>query len=514
MISDGAAVKSEQQAKAKIFISYSRKDLAFADRLAAALKARGFEPLIDRSEIYAFEEWWQRIEALIIRSDTVVFVLTPDSVSSDVALKEVSFAASVNKRFAPVIRRRVDDKSVPKALAKLNFLFFDDDLRFEESTNRLAVALDTDISWIRQHTEFGEQARRWALAERPSGLLLRSPVLEQSEFWIASRPRGAPVPTEETRAYIGESRQAATRQRIRSRRVRALIYVLLVGIIMGLVGWINQAYIREQMNWYMTVWPYVLTAEAERALKPGQLFRECANDCPEMIAIPAGSFTRVIEFYNRQLLDQGLFTPQHQVTITKPFAVSKFDVTFAEWDACVSAGGCPRTIDGGMGRGTKPVVNVAWGDVQQYVAWVSKITGRSYRLLTEAEWEYAARAGSTTNYYWGNEIGRGNANCNGCGSKWDGQQTSPVGSFASNAFGLYDMAGNVSQWVQDCWYTTHHGAPTDGSARTWGDCSERVARGGSWAELPALVESVWRESYSANYSDNTIGFRVGRTLTP
>ena len=320
MISDGAAVKSEQQAKAKIFISYSRKDLAFADRLAAALKARGFEPLIDRSEIYAFEEWWQRIEALIIRSDTVVFVLTPDSVSSDVALKEVSFAASVNKRFAPVIRRRVDDKSVPKALAKLNFLFFDDDLRFEESTNRLAEALDTDISWIRQHTEFGEQARRWALAERPSGLLLRSPVLEQSEFWIASRPRGAPVPTEETRAYIGESRQAATRQRIRSRRVRALIYVLLVGIIAGLVGWINQAYVKEQMNWYMTmrpymlanVRPYVLKPEAERALKPQASFRECAKNCPEMIVVPAGEFTM-----GSPATEKGRYNnedPQHKVT--------------------------------------------------------------------------------------------------------------------------------------------------------------------------------------------------------
>src|SRR5713226_2744616 len=124
MISDGAAVKSEQQAKAKIFISYSRKDLAFADRLAAALKARGFEPLIDRSEIYAFEEWWKRIEALIARADTVVFVLSPDAVASDVALREVPFAASLNKRFAPIVYRRVGDKELPEALRRLNFIFF------------------------------------------------------------------------------------------------------------------------------------------------------------------------------------------------------------------------------------------------------------------------------------------------------------------------------------------------------------------------------------------------------
>jgi hypothetical protein len=161
MTLDAAGRKSEQQSKAKVFISYSRKDMAFTDRVEAALTTRGFDTLIDRSEIYAFEDWWKRIEALIARADTVVFVLSPDSVSSEVALKEVSFAASHNKRFAPIVCRRVDDKAVPEALAKLNFVFVDDDSRFEESVDRLAEALDTDISWIRQHTEFGEQARRW-----------------------------------------------------------------------------------------------------------------------------------------------------------------------------------------------------------------------------------------------------------------------------------------------------------------------------------------------------------------
>src|SRR6202171_6372633 len=119
--------------KARIFISYSRKDMAFADRLEAALNARGFEPLIDRTEIYAFEEWWKRIEALIARADTVVFVLSPDAVASDVALREVSFAQSLNKRFAPIVFRPVQDKDVPEALAKLNFIFFNDPAQFEQS---------------------------------------------------------------------------------------------------------------------------------------------------------------------------------------------------------------------------------------------------------------------------------------------------------------------------------------------------------------------------------------------
>jgi formylglycine-generating enzyme required for sulfatase activity len=218
--------------------------------------------------------------------------------------------------------------------------------------------------------------------------------------------------------------------------VHALIYVLLVGIIGGLIGWINQFYVKEQMNWYMTmrpyrvanVDPYVLKPEAERALKPLASFRECAKDCPEMIVVPAGEFTMGSPATEEgRHADEGR---QHMVTIARPFAVSKFDVRFADWDACVSVGGCRQVTDGGMGRDTKPVINVTWDDAQQYVAWFSKMTGQSYRLLSEAEWEYAARAGSTTTYYWGDDIGKGNANCNGCGSKWDNQQTSPVGSFA------------------------------------------------------------------------------------
>jgi hypothetical protein len=186
-MTDASSQETGQAAKAKVFLSYSRKDVAFIDQLDAALKARGFEPLIDRSDIYAFEEWWQRIQALIARADTVVFVLSPDAVASDVARREVTYAASLNKRFAPIVYRRVDDKQLPEALAKLNFIFFDEAARFEHSADQLAEALTTDIGWVRQHTDFGEQGRRWAAVSEPSGLLLRSPVLEQAERWIASR---------------------------------------------------------------------------------------------------------------------------------------------------------------------------------------------------------------------------------------------------------------------------------------------------------------------------------------
>ena len=202
-----------EQAPAKVFISYSRKDLAFADRLGAELKASGFEPLIDRSDIYVFEDWWKRIQELIANADTIVFVISPDSVASDICQKEVAYAAELNKRIAPVLVRSTQDKAIPEGLARLNFLFFTEPGQFDTSLAQLTQALATDIGWIRRHTELGEQARRWQASRRRSGLLLRSPVLEEAEQWIASRPGNAPAPTEETQSFIAQSRRAATRRR-------------------------------------------------------------------------------------------------------------------------------------------------------------------------------------------------------------------------------------------------------------------------------------------------------------
>jgi tetratricopeptide (TPR) repeat protein len=207
------AEPADREPKARIFISYSRKDLAFVDRLEPALKARGFEPLIDRAEIYAFEDWWKRIQGLIGKADTIIFTLSPDAVASEICAKEVAHAASLNKRFAPIVCRRVADSAVPEALRRLNFVFFDDEAQFEGSVDRLAEALRTDIGWIRQHTEYGEAARHWSASGRPGGILLRSPALEEAERWIASRPAGAPAATDETQAFIAESRRGTTRRR-------------------------------------------------------------------------------------------------------------------------------------------------------------------------------------------------------------------------------------------------------------------------------------------------------------
>jgi formylglycine-generating enzyme required for sulfatase activity len=316
-------------------------------------------------------------------------------------------------------------------------------------------------------------------------------------------------------------RRAERERRIQmrqARRVRALIYTLLLSVIAGLIGWINQAFIKEQWNWFTVmrpymlaqVRPYVLSADAERSLIVAGSFKECARDCPEMIVIPAGHFmmgsTTVDPGHND---DE---SPQHEVTIVRPFAVSKFVVTFADWDACVSVGGCPQVSDSDMGRGNKPVVNTTWDDARQYAAWFSRMTGKPYRLLTEAEWEYTARAGTTTAFYWGDTLGKGNANCDGCAGGWDNKQTSPVGSFKPNSFGLYDMAGNIWQWVEDCYYADYNGAPTDGSAWIADDCTRRINRGGSWYSFSRNLRSAARVRGFPGNRDYGLGFRIGRDL--
>jgi formylglycine-generating enzyme required for sulfatase activity len=501
--------------KSRIFISYSRKDLEFAGRLEAAMRARGFEILIDREEIYAFEDWWGRIQALIGRADTIVFVLSPDSVKSGIALKEVSYAASLRKRFAPIVYRKIDDETVPEPLRRINFVFFDDLERFEASADQLAEALKSDIGWVRQHTEYGEAERRWADAGRPNSLLLRSPSLEAAEYWLASRPGAAPEPTKEIRAFIAASREATHSARQLRRITAASFCTLFALIVFGVVGWVNQSYLADQWRWWNVirqyaaaqVWPYVLNAAQEQTLKPGNTFRECRENCPEMVVIPAGSYT------------MGLFeTQRHTVTIAKPFAVSKYEVTFADWGACVDSGGCNGYRPSDMGwRGDKqPVINVDWGDAQAYVAWLSRVTGKTYRLLSEAEYEYATRAGTTTAYPWGDDIklnGQPMANCKGCGSRYDNSQTAPVGSFPPNKFGLHDMVGNVWEWTEDCYHTNYQGAPADGSS--WAgeaDCTSRVVRAASCVNSPEFLQSGYRNKSAINVRSAYIGFRIARTL--
>jgi formylglycine-generating enzyme required for sulfatase activity len=263
--------------------------------------------------------------------------------------------------------------------------------------------------------------------------------------------------------------------------------------------------------------PSVLTTEQERAIaaKPGSDFKECSNGCPMMIVVPAGKFTMGSPETEKGPLQSQAERPQHKVTIAKPFAVGRTHVTFAEWDICVAAGACPKASDNGWGRDDRPVITVSWDDAKTYVAWLSRLTGKDYRLLSEAEWEYSARAGNQGRWSFGDDVEQlpdyvwFRENSEG--------KTQPVAKKKPNAFGLYDMHGNVFQWVEDPWHKYYDLAPSDGSVWSQGgddNASYRVVRGGSWNHIPQDLRSACRTAYFTVFRSMILGFRVGRTLTP
>ena len=255
---------------------------------------------------------------------------------------------------------------------------------------------------------------------------------------------------------------------------------------------------------------------APASLNPGARFKECA-EAPEMVVVPSGSFLMGAP-ESEEGSRPDFEGPVHRVTIGYSFAVGVYEVTFDEWYACVIDGGCGghRPEIAGWGFGSHPVINVSWPDAKAYVAWLSRVMGAEYRLLSESEWEYVARAGTTTRYWWGDDVGRNRANCQGCGSRWDDRQAAPVGSFSPNAFGLYDVLGNVWEWVEDCGATgNYYGAPTDGSARLLdGNCAYRFLRGGGYGNTPPGIRSAYRDYRQWDQRENDKGFRVARTLTP
>lgn len=245
---------------------------------------------------------------------------------------------------------------------------------------------------------------------------------------------------------------------------------------------------------------------AQDAPAPGTVFKDCDN-CPELVVVPAGLF---IMGLGGKIAREG---PAHRVIIPEPFAIGRFEVTFDQWEACQAEGGCDYDPDDHQwGRGTRPVINVDFDRVMDYVNWISAKTGHQYRVPSEAEWEYAHRGGTVTAYPWGDDAGINKANCKDCESKWSAHSTAPVGSFEPNPFGLYDTVGNAFEWVADCWNPTHEGAPKDGSARTDGDCRQRVMRGGSFYYFKKVARASYRAKNPAAVKSYWLGFRVARDL--
>jgi formylglycine-generating enzyme required for sulfatase activity len=226
--------------------------------------------------------------------------------------------------------------------------------------------------------------------------------------------------------------------------------------------------------------------------------------CPVLIAVPRGAFTMGSNSGDPSE------KPAHQVSISTPFAIGKYEVTVEQWNACVAAGACQPVSSASDGAKNMPVRDVSWDDTQQFVKWLSKVSGKPYRLPTEAEWEYAARGGSTTRFWWGEQMRTGAANCKDCGEPWNKDGPAPVGSFAANPYGLYDMNGSVWEWVGDCWHNTFKGAPSDSAVWDDANCRVRVIRGGSWREGASYMPTTTRFKYDASVRHSQNGFRVAR----
>ena len=236
----------------------------------------------------------------------------------------------------------------------------------------------------------------------------------------------------------------------------------------------------------------------------GEVFRDCP-DCPELVVVPAGGFDMGSLVFE-------LEKPVHHVTIARPFAIGRREIRFQEWDLCAAADACKyRPDDRGWGRDNRPVTDVSWDDAKIYVAWLSSWTGEKYRLPSEAEWEYAARAGTTSTFWWGDDVGIDHANCRTCASAFV-RRTSPTGQYAANGFGLFDTSGNAAEWVEDCWNDSYRGAPRDGSSWVTGQCNYRVLRGGSFDTDARYIRPSARFRYEADVRYFANGFRIVRDL--
>ncbi len=248
--------------------------------------------------------------------------------------------------------------------------------------------------------------------------------------------------------------------------------------------------------------------QPEPAQQPGAEFRDrlrAGGSGPSMVELHSDSFQMGSGSASPNFDER----PRRDVSL-KRFALSKYEVTFEQYDRFAAETGRARPRSNGNGRGSRPVTNVSWRDAVAYAEWLSAQTGHRYRLPTEAEWEFAARANTITRYWWGNKVGTARANCFDCGTKWGGRETAPVGSFPASPFGLHDLSGNVREWVKDCYASTYEGAPVDGSAVDASQCKQRVIRGGSYSSPSTELRVTTRDQGEPDMRLDDLGFRVAR----
>lgn len=382
-------------------------------------------------------------------------------------------------------------------------------------------------------------ARLWDSRERSTAWLAHATERLVAAESLKERPDlvGRLSPTDWE--YLAKCREVEDTAARRTLWRRFTMAGLMLGILCAALGWAYQDALLMELHRLTRVAPYTLSPGDISRLRPGGVFWECkkstasyAVGCPAMVVIPAGRFamgrpglalTENGSLPNDHSADlheskegvgdyEHFEWPQREVIIARPLAVSRSEVTFDQWDTCFRLGACENP--GGAqdwGRGKRPVINISWHDAQQYAAWLSSMTGANYRLLTEAEWEYAARAGEPAEYSWGSGPPKGKAHCRDCSTEFT-RGTVEVESFPPNRFGLFDMHGNVWEWVEDCFSETPERAPVDGSASLSGNCRQRVIRGGSWYDRGNRLRSAHRYRDDIEGRFYATGFRLARTL--
>ena len=432
---------------ADVFVSYAREDRPFAARLAHVLEAGGRTVWWDR-EILPGKDFAELIAAELAQAKAVVVIWSPASGKSG-WVRDEAHEGLERGILVPVL---------------------------------VGVA-EPPIGYRSIHAV---DLTGWQGGEHPG--------LVDVGLAVDSLRTGVPVPDRPEIATI-EARPRPSWLR------RAIVGILAIGAC-GAAVVVLPSLIEWRAN---PDRPQVPTSGGAGEAKP---FRDCP-DCPELVPLPAGRFTMGASWFDRE--SQSDERPRVDVVVEHPFAIGRTEVTFAQWQACVAGGGCGdrQPDDAGWGRGNRPVVDVDWNEAQAYVAWLRQRTGKPYRLPSEAEWEYACRAGTTTAYPFGEAIGPALANYgrNNAGTR-------EVASYPPNPWGLYDLNGNVWEWVEDVWNDGHSGRPADAAARLAGpDPQEHVIKGGSWDDRDRRVRCASRNGVDDTHRENEIGFRVALTLT-
>jgi formylglycine-generating enzyme required for sulfatase activity len=508
---------------ADIFISYSKRERVLTVELARDLEELGYSVWWDTA-LVAGQVFRQEIRDQIQAARAVIVIWTPHSVKSDWVYAEAQEARRLGK-LCPVRVEGLAPHEIPFPFSVIEtVLLHERDKIYAALTSKGAVPAapkrapglspshDHDVAVELAHWDFIKGSAdsgefRDFLVDFPEGRFakLARKALEKLEWariggghdpalfaaFVEEFPDGAYAAEAALRnkALIEEAER-------RAREENELQAGRIIRVMLG-AGKGDRAQLIKQGS--------------------GESFKDI-DVGPEMVVVPAGEF--MMGSPDDEPERQSRESPRHKVIIPRPFAVGRFALTFDEWDAAVADGGCGghKPADQGWGRGRRPVINVNWDDAQAYVKWLRQKTGKEYRLLSEAEWEYAARAGTTTPFWWGESISPDQANYDGnyayAGGGQKGeyrQKTVPVDSFKANPWGLHQVHGNVWEGVEDCWDDNYNGAPADGSAWRAGDCSSHVLRGGSWFSGPGRLRSAAR--YRSVIRDDIFGFRVARTLT-